>query len=241
MSRFSREKLMLRQISRFVLVVVASPALAQESVTTETIRLSKQDRNSLLAAPLNQMNLAPEPRLAAAIERGEIDRVEVMRFETTLSDIEAREIGQATVANYQGSIYYSPLPLTDTRIYKPLIICGSGRNDFHDGICQDHSWIRLQTDWMPRPIFFWGDLTDQDVKQVYDTIDELNLVSRTDGDVVTSDKIYSIRKFGLSESLYNVNVTTAKDGSTDAVFLARTRLNNGRSEFELSEFRCSGD
>jgi len=232
---------MFRQISLFALMVVALPALTQESVTTETIQISKEDRNSLLAAPHNLMNITPELRLAAAIERGETDKVEVLRFETTLTQKEAKEIGQATVSNYQGSIYYKPLPLTETRIYKPLIVCSSNRKDFRDGICQDESWIRLQTDWMPRPIFFGGDLTDQDVKQVYDTIEELNLISRTDGHVLTSDKIYSIRKFGRSGNLYNVNVTTAKEGYTDAIFLARSMLNDGKSVFELSGFRCGAD
>lgn len=205
-----------------------------EDLIRETVELATADRAVLLAAPQTFMDKPPSVELSEAIRIGTIEDLKVEKFTSKGS---ADQIGR-TFTSYQGWIRYTPVVQSDSRLYRPIVLCvsdGEGINWIH---CEDSSWIRLQTDDMEKPIKFNGDLSDQDVATIYDFVDDAGLVSTTDDQTVTSDKIYQIIKYPHAGNRVNVYVRTAKKGYTDVIYLAEATNAEGLSEFEISEFKC---
>lgn len=207
----------------------------------ETVTVPEPEREKILAAPHKIMNETPSELLMTAIRSGEVSNLRVERITETLSEKDAKLYGHNTRVDYQAWIYYRPIKLTDTRLLKPRILCVSDFDKLRFEHCQDESWTSLDMEWMNRPILINGDLSDIEVKLLYDTVDKLGLVSRTDNETITSDKIFQILKHEYAGKRVNVYVNTSKEGYTDVIYLLLNRGDDGNASFELSEFRCSTD
>jgi len=203
----------------------------------EIVELSSSDRDALLAAPGSLMNEPPSIELGEAIRRGSIDDITVEKFTTTVSSEIANDIGRDSITSYYGKIRYSPVVLSGTRLYRPIIRCWSSDEEIRWDGCEDESFIRLHTDFMPKPILFNGDLSDENVSAIYDVVNGAGLVSTTDGQLVTSDKIYRIIKYPHAGNRVNVYVATATE-FTDVIYVAQTGNSEDHPEYEISEFRC---
>lgn len=204
----------------------------------EIIELSAADREALLAAPRKAMNQPPSIELSEALQLGTIENLKVEKFTEQVTAELAEEIGRETVTTYQAWIRYTPLVQTESRLYRPVVLCISQDEQINWRHCQDMSWIRLQTSGMAKPIRFNGELNDDQVAAIYDFVDNAALVSTTDHQPVTPDKIYQIIKYPHAGNRVNVYVTTEKKGFTDVIYLAQMTNAEGLSMFELSDFRC---
>ena len=203
----------------------------------EIVELSTVDRDSLLAAPHTVLVEPTSTQLRRAIRIGIVENITVEKYTTEIAGEAAEDIGRDTIAEYYGMIRYRPVVLSDTRLYRPVVRCWSSDKEINWDRCEDESWVRLQADFMEKPILFNGDLSDQHVSAIYDLVDGAALVSTTDGQLVTSDKIYRIIKYPHAGNRVNVYVATATK-FTDVIYLAQTDNSEGRTEFEISEFRC---
>ena len=230
-------------LQMFVLVLVlpivacTAPPTAEYPIP-DIVELSTADRDALLAAPQTAMNLPPPIELSEAIRIGTIENVKVEKFTAELAAEIAEEIGRNTVTTYQGWIRYTPVVQTKNRLYRPVVLCISHDEQINWFHCEDMSWIRLQTSEMEKPIRFNGELSDENVVQIFSSVDQANLISTTDNQRVTADKIYEIIKYPHAGNRVNVYVTTAKKGFTDVIYLAQVTNSEGLSAFEVSEFRC---
>jgi len=223
-------------------LVLPAAGFTAEDLIRETIELSPADREVLLAAPqtyLYKPNYQPPSvELSEAVHIGTIENLKVEKYTSKITGELDEVTGSDTATTYQGWIRYTPVAQSDSRLYRPIVLCvshGEAINWIH---CEDMSWTRLQTDDMAKPIKFNGDLSDQEVATIYDFVDDAGLVSTTDDQTVTSDKIYQIIKYPLAGKRVNVYVKTAKKGYTDVIYLAEATNAEGLSEFEISEFKC---
>jgi hypothetical protein len=210
-------------------------------LSTEVVSLTTADRDALLEAPLTGMNQPPSVELSEAINAGTIESIKVDKITFKVTEKFVEQLGRNTINSYQGWIRYTPVVVSDTRLFRPVVICTSQGDKIFWDICQDESWIRFQTDRMDKAIFFNGDLTDQHVSAIYDLVDSAGLVSTTDDQLVTSDQIYQIIKYPHAGNRVNVYVRTEKEGLTDVIYLAQMTNEEGQSEFEISEYRCGGE
>ena len=229
---------------RIMFLMLALPiiGLAQnappEYPIIETVELSVDERSALLAAPSHFMNETPSTELGEAIRVGTIESLKVERITGKVNAEVAEEIGRDTVTSYQAWIRYTPVVQSDSRLYRPVVLCIPEDTPMKWAHCQDESWTRLQTGGMVNPIRFNGDLSDEEVVEIFDTIDNAALVSTTDNQPVTPEKIYQIFKYPHAGNRINVYVRTEKKGFTDVIYLAKDGNEDGRSKFVISEFRC---
>lgn len=234
-------------ICQTMILMLALPTigLAQDASTIypiiETVDLSVDERDALLAAPSLYMNETPSIELGEAIRVGKIDNLRVERVTGKVAAEIAEEIGRDTVTSYQGWIRYTPVAQSKSRLYRPVILCVPEDALTTWNHCQDESWTRLQTSGMANPIKFNGDLSDEEVVEIFDTIDNAALVSTTDDQPVTPEKIYQIIKYPHAGNRINVYVRTEKRGFTDVIYLAREGDNDGGSKFVITEFRCGAE
>ena len=238
---------MIPAIRQTMLLMIALPIIGSaqdaspEPPIIETVELSADERSALLAAPGLHMNEPPSAELSEAIRAGTIENLKVERITGKVIAEVAEEIGRDTVTSYQGWIRYTTVIQSASRLLRPVVLCIS-----EDALstwvhCQDESWTRLQTVGMANPIKFNGDLSDAEVIEVFDAIDNAALVSTTDDQPVTPEKIYQIIKYAHAGNRVNVYVRTAKKGFTDVIYLAREGSNNGGSKFVVSEYRCAAE
>lgn len=207
----------------------------------EIVEISIADRKVLLDAPQQFMNQPPSAELDAAIFVGTIDNIKVEEFTQKITGEVAEQIGSDTYTSYQGWIYYTPVAHSDSRLYRPVVFCASEGEKFNWNHCQDESWTRLQTADMAKPIRLNGDLSDEQAGQIFKFVDDAGLVSTTDDQLVTADKIYQIIKYAHAGNRVNVYVTTEKkDGSTDVIYLNQSTNADGTTGFSLLNFVCGG-
>jgi hypothetical protein len=231
-------------IRQTMILILVLPTIgsAQDSTTTypiiETVELSVDERDALLVAPSLYMNDTPSVELGEAIRVGTIDKLRVEKVTGKVVAEIAEEIGRDTVTSYQGWIRYTPVAQSESRLYRPVILCVSEDALTFWVHCQDASYTRLQTSGMAKPIRFNGDLSDEEVDEIFDAIDNAALVSTTDDQPVTPQKIYEIIKYPHAGNRINVYVRTEKRGFTDVIFLRRDDDDKGRSKFVVTEFRC---
>jgi hypothetical protein len=159
-------------------------------------------------------------------------------YELLTGDVEKTRIEKLT-HSYQGWIYFARQSLSETRTYRPRVVCSS----YDDGKtwvgCQNMSWIDLQTKSMSKPIRFDGDLTDADIDKLLQYIDQHEFYSSTDGLVVISSKIYEIIKYPLAGNRVNVYVRTDMDGPTDVLYFDKKIDSTGLVVYSESEFKGS--
>ncbi len=72
---------------------------------------------------------------------GEIDNLEVKRIEWKEPEEFAKRTGRVTSTNYQARIYYTPVELTETRVFKPAVVCFSQVDEPNWDACDEESWI----------------------------------------------------------------------------------------------------
>lgn len=204
----------------------------------EIVDLSVDERNALLAAPSHFMNETPSIELGEAMRVGTIESLKVERVTRKVSAEDAERIGRDTVTSFQGWIRYTPVVQSGSRLYRPVVLCVPEDTQMTWDHCQDVSWTRLQTEGMATPIRFNGDLSDEEVIEIFETVDNAALVSTTDNQPVTPEKIFGITKYPHAGNRIHVYVRTDKKGFTDVIYLAKDSNVKGRSKFVISEFRC---
>jgi len=225
----------------FSILFLPQTTFSAEYTEREEIEITDEQRNQLLTAATSNLVNTSSESVIRENEAGNIDFIKVSRFESKPTEGELDYPSDEWTAHHNAAIYYEPVPLSDSREYRPKVACSSYGDDIRFEDCHDDSYVRLEADWMVKPIFFEGDLTDEEVRMLYSAVHAAALVSRTDGEVVTSDKIYSVRKSGLGDNLFNVNVTTDRKGYSDAIYFERVRNDDGRTDFVVSDFRCGVD
>ncbi len=92
---------------------------------------------------------------------------------------------------------------------------------------------------MIEPVHFNGNLSDEDVDQIFQYVDQASLYSCTDGLLVTSDKIYEIIGYPHTGNRVNVYVRTWERGPTDVLYLEQITNSLGLTDFRLSDFKGS--
>lgn len=179
----------------------------------EIVALSQDSQQALLDSPRSFMRRPPSSELNEAMSAGIIEKIRVEKFTDKLSVEDAERFGLDTIATYQGWIIYARKRQSDSRLYRPRVLCFSWDEGISWVDCQDMSWIRLQTGAMEKAIVFNGDLSGENIEQIFQYIDNAELYSSTDGLVVTSDKIYEIIKYPHAGNRVNVYIRTGEKGA----------------------------
>jgi len=220
------------------------PNLLQSADYTpqEEMNLSIIETEQLLEVALSPACCeSVSPDLLTAMELGEIEKTAAIQFESLPTEGEigypADQWTQHNIAN----VFFKRAPLSESREYQPKVVCSSTGSQVWFDECYEDSYIRAKAEWMERPIRVEGEVSDNDVELLYAAVDSARLVSRTDGQIVTSDKIYSIINYEHAANRVNVYVTTARDGYTDVVYLREEYDAHESARFVVSDFRCGVD
>lgn len=202
----------------------------------ETVEISKTDREALLAAPRKSMGGQLSAELTEAINAGTVAKVTVDRYIERFTGAAADDVGRDVVTTYQGWIRYTPVARTDSRLFRPMVLCISQDIEISWDHCQDESWLQFQSANMLSPIRLNGDLEDDDVTQIFALIDDAALISKNSGQPLTSDGISHVTEIPNPDYSVIVAVRYSKeDCKTEFVYLTRTTDSVGRSVFEISE------
>lgn len=175
-------------------ICVAQPQLAEREYETERVEIKLNDtqRQALLLAPHQVMNFPPSDDIKRVILAADVQEISAERVTQTYigNDPERRSAG---VSSWVGAnIHYAPVRYSPTRVYWPKVRCVSREHTQSWSYCQDESWIRLKTDAMEKPIQFQGELSDELVEQALQFIDEQQIVSPRDGEIITSARVFRI-------------------------------------------------
>lgn len=214
-----------------VVFVGAIAAAEPDQMPPEVIpvELTPAQREALIAAPLAVMNEAPDAALQAAIDTADIDEIQVEKHVYPAHD------GRDASVSYRGNIHYKPVVRSESRTYKPTASCynthGAELNWNH---CQDGSWVRVQTRSMKKPVRLNGDLSDEQIDEIFAFIDGAGLMSA--GEWITPGHVYQILKYPHAGN--RINVYAKNDAGHETFFLSEFRYQDGSSGFELTVYQC---
>lgn len=207
----------------------------------EIVELSAEDRDALLAAPQTALNHPGPTELGEAIRIGTIENIKVDRSTEKFTGEIAAEIGSDTITTYQGWIRYTPVVLSDSREYRPVILCVSQDEKITWIHCQDESWTKVQTSTMKNPVRLDRRLPDTVVEQALAYVDRLGLISKRDNSTITANSIHRIVGKGPEghegDDIVRLFSRTQVAGYWDAIELRDTLDSSGASVFELEDFK----
>lgn len=202
----------------------------------ETVEISKADRDALLAAPRKYMGQPPSAELTEAIHAGTVAKVRVDRTIEKFTGAAADDVGRDAIITYQGWIRYTPVAQTESRLFRPMILCVSQDQEINWVHCQEESWLQFQTANMVGPIRLNGELEDKHVTQIFALIDNAALISMNTGQPLISDGISHVTKLPNPDAPVIVAVRSSKeDCDSDFIYLTHTTDLQGQSVFEISE------
>ncbi len=221
---------------------VPTVLLGAEYTAPEDVSLSIIQQEQLLEIALTPTCCeSVSSDLLAAMKAGEIDKITATRFGSKPTEGEPGYPTDQWTPSHFGKVFFKAASLSENRKFQPKVVCSSDGNQVWFDHCYDDSYIRVKAEWMERPIRLEGDIGDNDIELLYAAVDNAKLVSRTDGQIVTPNKIYSIIKYDHAGNRVNAYVTTARDGYTDVVYFSRENDENGSAKFVVSDFRCGVD
>lgn len=237
--RVTEETSMLRLRHRTFALLLAMPlvGLAADYPCPEVVELTAEGQGVLLDAPERVMNQAPSVELGKAIRVGTIESVKVDSITKNVTEEVAERIGSDTLTTYQGWIRYTPVVVSDSRLYRPIVLCVSQSKEVEWNHCQDHSWTRVQTATMERSIRLDGKMSDALVEEALAFIDHLGLTSKRDNSTITANSIHHI--VGTEYEIFGIRLfsKTQVEGYWDTIELGHTLDSSGASVFELAEFK----
>ena len=217
-------------------IVGLSQELPRDIEGPEIVEISTADREALLAASRKLIGQPQSIELTEAIRAGTIEKITVEKSIERLTGAVAEEIGQEIITTYTGRIRYTPVARTDSRLFRPMVLCISQDIKINWDHCQDESWLQFQSANMLSPIRLNGDLEDNDVTQIFALIDNAALISKNSGQPLTSDGISHVTEIPNPDYSVIVAVRYSKeDCETEFVYLTKTTDSTGRSVFEISE------
>lgn len=235
---------MLRhRLQMFVLLLVLPITVftVEPHPVLEIVELSAEDRDALLAAPQTAMNHPGPTELGEAIHIGTIENIKVDRSTEKITGQIAAEIGRDAITTYQGWIRYTPVVVSDSREYRPVILCVSQDEKITWIHCQDESWTKVQTSTMKNPVRLDGRLPDAVVEEALAYVDRLGLVSKRDNSTITANSIHHIVGKGPEghegDDIVRLFSRTQVTGYWDTIDLSHERGPDGASIFELEDFR----
>lgn len=179
--------------------------------------------------------------LLVAMEAGEIDKISATRFEMKPTEGEAGYPTSQWTPRHFARVYFKRVPLSENREWQPAVVCSSIGSQVWFDNCHENSYIRVKAEWMENPIILEGEVSSEDIGLLYVAVDNAKLVSRTDGQLVTSNKIYSIINYEHAANRVNVYVKTARDDYTDVVYFSKEDDEYGSTKFVVTDFRCGVD
>lgn len=229
-----------RSLTIILSIVFANVGMSAESARDiegpVTVEISKADREALLAAPRKFMGQPPSAELFEAIDAGTVADVRVDRSIERLTGTAAVDVGRDVITTYQGWIRYTPVTQSESRLFRPMVLCVSQDVEINWAHCQDESWLQFESANMLSPIRLNGELEDTDVAQIFALIDNTALISKNTGQPLTSDGISHVTKTPNPDYSVIVAVRYSKeDCETEFVYLTQTTDSIGRSAFEISE------
>lgn len=229
------------RVSSWIVCIFPSVLVGAEFTSPESVNLPvfAQERLMEIALSPGCCN-SVSPELSEAMAAGHIDQIRATKFATKPTK---GEIGYPTdqwTTHHNAEVFLKRVPRSENREYQPKVICSSSGSQIRFDECYEDSYIRFEADWMNRPIRLDGEIGDEDIKTLYEAVDDARLVSRTDGQTVTSDKIYHVIKYEHAGPRVNVYVTTAKDGYTDVIYFDRY-VEQEAVRYSVSDFRCGVD
>ena len=226
----------------FSALLLPQSALSAQNRVIFDAEITAVQPEQLLAATIEPMVEPPSEDLASAIEIGKINEISVIHFTTNPTDGEVDHPTFEWTTKHVGTVHYEPVEVSDTREYHPRVTCSSEGDDVWFQDCHEESYVKLQTEWMDKPIDLEGDLTlaNQDVKLLYSAVDDAALVFKHDGEVFTftSDKIGGMLKHRHAGDRVNVYVTTADNKYGRTVYFKKVWDDDGHSRFAISEVYC---
>ncbi|MGB5449401.1 MAG: hypothetical protein WBM80_10815, partial [Woeseiaceae bacterium] len=130
---------MLHLKHQMLVLLLALPVAgsAAEYPYEEIVELSTEDRDELVAAPQTVMNAPPTIELSKAIRIGNINGIKVEKFTEKVPSQIAAQIERDTITTYQGWIRYTPIVISDSRQYQPVVLCVSQDEEVTWSHCQD--------------------------------------------------------------------------------------------------------
>lgn len=202
----------------------------------ETVEISKADREALVAAPRKLLGQQLSAELTEAIKAGTVANVTVDRSIERFTGAAADDVGRDEITTYVGRIRYASVAQTESRLFRPMVLCVSQDVQINWAHCQDESWLQFQSANMLSPIRLNGELDDSDVKQIFALIDNAALISKNPGQPLTSDGISHVTKVPNPDAPVVVAVRYSNaDCESDLIYLTHTTDSKGRSVFEMSE------
>lgn len=230
----------MKSLITVILLLAVTPATLTQVVETnsntvkqyaepliEEITLTKEERAALLVVTWAYLDKPPSEYLSRALTDGVIETLVVEKYHHQDADY----------TGHQARIRWVPYELTETRKFRPILLCvADGELNWYH--CQEGSWIIFQSAEMEKPIILEGELSDQQIARIYESVDEAGLVSETDDEVVTSGKTFRIINYEHTGERVNVYVKTAKEGYTDVIYVKQTSPDDEDSPYELTEFVC---
>ena len=209
----------------------------EQDFVMENVGLPAEERDALVAAPHSFLHKLRPLELREAIHLGTIDSIRVDKITEKPSDEDVERLGRDPLITYQGWIRYSTVVLSTSRLYHPIVLCVSQGVEINWVHCQDHSKIQLQTKRMQKPITFHGDLSDEQVDQIFDAIDDAKIISTKINEPWTSDNIYRIRG-GPHHTDRGICVTVLVRYSRSLADSINLEPASDGQGFEIAEYNC---
>jgi len=236
----------MRKLQNIVGMLGASLVLPTNLLSAEYT--AQKEENLPVFAQERLLELAVSPTccesvssdLLAAVAVGDIDQIRATEFASKPTKGEIGYPSDQWTPHHIAEVFFKRVSLSKNREYQPKVVCRSAGSPIRFDDCYDDSYVRVKAGWMEKPIRLEGEVSDDGIEALYAAVDSEELLSRTDGQIVTSDKIYHIAKYEHAGNRVNVYVTTAKDGYTDVVYFKREE-EYGAEKYVVTDFRCGVD